>query len=118
MQYYRKLYVSDTLQKKKEKILDKLEQGKPQFQVYLIVLAANRQNHLEFFDAMMLHQHAFRESEELFLVGIADGYGGAVELVEEIVTEVLNETGGMDIRGYIEHIQSADTNNGERQQTR
>ena len=35
------------------------------------------------------------------MVGIADGYDAAVYLVEEIVREVLEETGDMDIRGFL-----------------
>lgn len=118
MQYYRNLYVSENLQKKKEKIIGKLEKGKAQFQIYLVVLAENRENHLEFFDAMMLQQHSFRKPDEVFIVGIADGYGEAVRLVEAIVNDVLKETGGTDIRGYIERQSESDTVENERQQAK
>lgn len=118
MQYYRNLYVSEKLQKKKDKILDHLEHGRIQFQIYLIVLAENRQNHLEFFDAMMLQQHSFRNPDDIFLVGIADGYGEAVRLVEEIINDVLKETGRTDIRGYIEQTLNCDAGGNERQQVK
>ena len=39
--------------------------------------------------------------EDFFVVGIAKGYEDAVELVEQIVQEVYNETKGADIRSYI-----------------
>jgi hypothetical protein len=39
--------------------------------------------------------------DDMFVVGIADGYGGAVKLVEKIVNEVLTVTGGTNIRGYL-----------------
>ena len=37
----------------------------------------------------------------VFVIGLADGYGGAVQIVERIVNEVLQMTGGTDIRNYL-----------------
>lgn len=118
MRYYKDLYVSERLQKKKDKIIGKLENGKVQFQIYLIVLAANRQNHLEFFDAVLMQQHWFGKKDDLTIVGLADGYGEAVQIVTEIVNDVLKETGGTDIRGYIEQKIASDSERNERQQAK
>ena len=73
MRYYKHLYLTEGLEKKKEKIIRKLEAGK---------------------------QPAFPE-QELFVVGITKGYDEAVELVEQIVQEVYDQTGTCDIRSYI-----------------
>ena len=59
MRYYKHLYLTEGLEKKKEKIIRKL------------------------------------------VVGITKGYDEAVELVEQIVQEVYDQTGTCDIRSYI-----------------
>ena len=41
------------------------------------------------------------EKDKLFVVGLSDGYGAAVKIVEVILNEVLQVTGGTDIRNYL-----------------
>ena len=79
MRYYKHLYLTEGLEKKKEKIIRKLESGKLQPSVHVITLAISEKNQLE----------------------ITKGYEEAVELVEQIVQEVYEQTGGCDIRSYI-----------------
>ncbi|MEE1314411.1 MAG: hypothetical protein UHS49_01410 [Faecalimonas sp.] len=100
MKQYYELYISEGLKNKKEEILAKLKKRKPLLNKYLLVLAHNEQNHLEIFDSILLQQKVFAQ-EDLFLVGIADGYPNALELVERIAQEVYDKTGGTDIRGYL-----------------
>ena len=87
MRYYKHLYLTEGLEKKKEKILRKLEAGKLQPSVHVIT-------------TLQFKQPAFPE-QDLFVVGITKGYEEAVELVEQIVQEVYEQTGGCDIRSYI-----------------
>ncbi len=100
MRYYKGLYMSDSLQKKKEKIFRRLEKGKLQMDVYLVTLPENERNQLEIFNSNLLLQPDFPK-KDYFIVGIIKGYDEAVELVEEITKEVYNETKGADIRSYI-----------------
>lgn len=104
MTFYCDLYVSEYLEKKKEKIIQKLRENKAQPSVYVITLAQGRQNHLEFYSSLLLKQHIY-EDTPLFVVGIADGYDDALYLTERIVTEIYNQTKGTDVRGYIEKCQ-------------
>lgn len=97
---YCDLYVSECWQDKKDKIIKKLADNKIQPQVYVITLAQGEQNHLEFFSSMLLKQRIYKE-EELFAVGIAAGYDGALAIVEEITEQVYRETGNADIRRFI-----------------
>ena len=100
MKYYGALYLSDKLAHQKEELLKKLENNAFQFEKYLVVLAKGRQNHLEIFNSVLLMQKTISK-EELFVVGIANGYGEALELVEKITQEVYDVTKGADIRNYI-----------------
>lgn len=100
MKFYKNLYVSEALEKKKEKIINKLCSGKYPLTVYLLTLIEEGENQLEFFSTTMLWQKMVAD-DELFVVGIASGYDDAAYLVKEIAEEVYQETGGLDIRAYI-----------------
>ena len=100
MKYYHNLYLSEGFRDKKEIIIEKLERRQIQLNKYLVVLTKSDANHLEFFDSVLLKQNVFPQ-EELFLIGIADGYDGALEMVEKITQEVYDRTKGTDIRSYL-----------------
>lgn len=100
MKFYRNLYVSEGLQKKKEKIIKKLQMGKLQRNLQLITLAVNPNNHLEIYSSMLLLQPLFPK-KNIFIVGIVKDYGEALEFVEDLTQKVYNETGRIDIRSYI-----------------
>ena len=100
MKYYHDLYLSKSLVSKKDEIIKKLNQNQWQLSRYVLVLSKNEKNHLEFFDSVLLTQNLMPK-EELFVIGIADSYVGAVDLVQKITEEVYEQTGGTDIRNYL-----------------
>ncbi len=100
MKYYKHLYLSEDLEKKKDKVRKKLEQKKFQMDICLIVLAEDEKNQLEIYPSLLFLQPSYPD-RDYFVVGIAKGMDEAVELVEEITQEVYNETKGADIRSYI-----------------
>ena len=100
MKYYHALYMSEELIRKKTEIIEKIENDKWQMETYLIVLAKNEMNHLEYFHSVLLLQKSVSK-DDLLIVGIANGEQGAMELIEKITQEVYDETKGADIRGYI-----------------
>lgn len=100
MKYYFNMYISEEVAGKKGEILQKIENNQVQLNKYVIVLAKNEKNHLEFYDAALLRQDIF-DKDSLFLVGLAEGYSGSVKLIERITQEVLDESGGTDIRSYL-----------------
>lgn len=97
---YCDLYVSEGLKKKKNAVIKKLMDRTLQSALYILTLTQGEQNHLEFFSALLLQQPAY-DDRSLFVVGIADGYDAAMYLVEDIVQEVLDQTRGTDIRGFL-----------------
>ena len=100
MKYYKHLYLSEGLEKKKDKIIQKIEAGKILPGIFLVTLAPDEKNQLEIHRYILLLQPVFHR-EELFVVGISKDYEGALELVEEIPQEVYNKTKSADIRSYI-----------------
>lgn len=100
MKYYKHLYLSEGLEKKKDKIIQKIEAGKILPGIFLVTLAPDEKNQLEIHRYILLLQPVFHR-EELFVVGISKDYEGALELVEEITQEVYNKIKSADIRSYI-----------------
>lgn len=100
MKFYRELYLSPGLEKKKKRILKKIKDGKFQKNIYLLILASNEKNQLEICHTALFLQPDYPK-KEYFVVGIANGYEEAIELVEQIAREVYNKTDGADIRSYI-----------------
>ena len=100
MKYYYNMYVSESIREKKQQILSRIEKDEFVVGKYLIVLTQNEKNHLEFFDSAFVTQRMV-EKDKLFVVGLSDGYGAAVKIVEAILKEVLQVTGGTDIRNYL-----------------
>ena len=100
MKYYYNLYVNDSIRENKFRILNRINRGEFVINKYLIVLTKNENNHLEIFDSAFVSQKVV-EKEELFIIGLADGYSGALKIVEMIVHEVLQMTGGTNIRKYL-----------------
>ena len=100
MKYYKYLYLEDGLEKKKDKIIKKLEKNRLQFGVWLIALPENEKNQLEIVDSKNLIQKNYPK-EKIFVVGLTRNYEDALELVEKIVQEVYDKTGECDIRTFI-----------------
>lgn len=106
MEFYYRTFFSEDLKDKKARIIRKLKQNRIPKGIYIVTLAQGAQNHLEFFSWLMLKQKIF-QTEDMFIVGIASGYGESLELVEQIVDEVYQNTDGTDVRSYILEEQKA-----------
>ncbi len=100
MKYYHDLYVSKRIGTKVTEVIAKLEKDEVQFNKYLITITKNEKNHLEFFDSILFLQKIF-EDDDLFVVGIAEGYKDAIRLVKEITEEVYEATKSTNIRKYL-----------------
>ena len=100
MEYAHSLYWEDNLEKKKEKVIDKVSRHKFMIDVYLVVLSAGETKHLEIINSLYLMQQDYPDRER-FVVGIAGSYEGAVNIVQKIVEETYESTKGTDIVKYI-----------------
>lgn len=100
MRFSSKLYISPSLDKKCGKVKWKLRTGRPQPNIYIIALARNN-DLLEIYHSGLLKQKYYKKKQNApYIVGIAMGYGGAVDLVIEIIEDVLGETGGYDVKAF------------------
>lgn len=100
MEWYKKLYTGESIQDKSEKIKWKIDHNAGQIQIYIISLAANPENLLDIIPAWEVMQK-FYPKKNLFIVGLAKGWEEAVEVVQRIVLEVYENTGGFGVREYL-----------------
>ncbi|HIS25640.1 MAG TPA: hypothetical protein IAA57_01855 [Candidatus Pullilachnospira intestinigallinarum] len=101
MNWYKKLYLGDNVKKKEKKIIRRVERGKPVGNIYLITLALNPDNLLDIFRANLLLRKPLAGMCPM-IVGIAEGYQEAVELVRRLVEETWNSRQDTDVRGYLQ----------------
>lgn len=98
MRFYKKLYISPSLRKKKRQIVWKLKMGKAVPFDYVITLA--EQNDLmNIYQGLILKQPYYRKNPP-FVLGIADSHSAALELVQQILMDVYDKTGNYDIRTF------------------
>lgn len=98
MRFYKKLYASPSLQKKKRQIVWKLKAGKIVPSLYIITLS--EQNDLmDIYHSVLLKQPYYKKNPP-FVIGIADSHGAAVELVQHILMDIHEKTDGYDIKAF------------------
>jgi hypothetical protein len=109
MKWYRKLILGDNAKNQKYKIVGKVRTGKFQIDTYLIALPSNPQNLLDIYHANFLLQPHFKKThvlDNIYVLGIAKGREEAFEVVQGIIAEVYENTGGFQIRKYYKFGQS------------
>lgn len=100
MRFYRGLYISPSIEKKRSKVIWKLRTGRPQPMIYVIALAKNS-DQLEIYHSAMLRQKYYRKKNHApYIVGLAVGYWNAVGLVADMFEDVYKITGGYDVKSF------------------
>lgn len=100
MKLYCELYFDEELQKKKEKILKKLEKGRPLTGGYAVLLADREDENLEIQPCVYLIGKRPKDMNRL-LVAVTATQENAFSYVAKLTEEVYEETKGADIRRYI-----------------
>lgn len=103
IRFYKELYISPSLKKKQKRVMWKLRTGRPQPSIYIVSLAKNN-DLFEIYHSGMLKQKYYKEKANApYIIGIASGYGGAVDLVTCMLQDVLADTGGYDVKTYFKY---------------
>ena len=100
MRFYKYLYVQESLEKKKDKIINKVKQKKVLLSYNVVTLSSTAKNQLDIYDSKFLFQPGF-PTEDLFIVAIVKNHEDAIEFVEKLLKDVYNETKRTDMRSYI-----------------
>ena len=100
MQFMGDLYVGESLSANEYKIVEKVHKGKIVPNLYLLVLTLNPDNMLEIIPEWEILQKGY-PSQDLKVIGIANGKKEAISLVQSIITDSLNEMKTADVREYL-----------------
>ena len=98
MHVFKKVYISPAFAKEKKKLIWRLKHRVFMPSVYVIVLAGDK-DLLEIYHSTLLKQKYYKENPP-YVVGIADSHSAAVTMIQEILLDVLKETGGLDIQKF------------------
>ena len=93
MRWYDDLYVGYNLLDKKRQVMWKIKRGKQQFNKYVITLPFNDYDVLDIYPSNVLTQKWYKDSD-IVIVGIAEGREEAMDMVQLIIMDCLNSTGG------------------------
>lgn len=97
---YKNLYVGNCLQKNKDRVIRKMKKGKVVLRLFCVTLPLGSHGLLEIYPYYELQQNWLKEQNPT-IVGIAKSREEAFLLVQEIVGEVYQKTGGFDVDGYL-----------------
>lgn len=104
MKWYKRLYLGDNAKDAKYKIFGKIRENRFTFDTYLITLSDNANNLLDIISANELKQPFYKDKQRrsnIYIVGLAVGYEETLEVVQKIIEEVYQATGGFNISSYL-----------------
>ena len=101
VKWYKNLYVGETAKERERKIRHQVNRGRFLPGLYLITFAANEKDQLDIIESKYLVQKRVRNTLPE-IVGIAFGYGEALELLMKIATEAYENTGDCDVRSFLQ----------------
>lgn len=98
MKFYKNLYVGNTV-KDVKKVKRKLLLNAGQIGIYVIALCKGK-DQMEIYHCAFLQQKYYRKYPP-YIIGIANGYDEAVEIVQQIAKEAYECNGNCDLKQYI-----------------
>ena len=96
--------MGNNARKNKYKVLGHVIKKRLSFDTYLITLPSNTSNILDIYSSNILLQSHYKKkyiTEDIYVIGIAEGKKEALELVRDIIDEVYSNTGGFNISQYL-----------------
>lgn len=99
--WYDKLYFHEDNDRKKARLLRRLEKGKLVPDIYVLALPESRErNILDIYSSLELMQPHYKGRDK-YVVGLAHGKEAAVELATSIVEQMYSANGNFDIRTFL-----------------
>lgn len=103
MRFYKNLYLGESISEFPVYLKYKLKYSRKFTGWYCVTLPESGGDLLEIYKSELL-KHPVMKASNPFVVGIAGTKKEAMKLVEGIINEVHTRTGGLDVRGYLTHI--------------
>lgn len=101
VKWYPALYLDSVTSKNQRKIKRRMEKRKVNLRVYCIALASNEKNLLDIYCTNELLFHYYR-CKEIKVIGLASSKESAIQMVADIVNDVYQQTGRLDVRTFFQ----------------
>ena len=92
MRWYKPLYIGESIEKKKMRVIWKVEHNVLQPNIYLIILSTNGKDNFKIIPSALFLQKFYPKEDE-YILGIAKGTDEATTLVGRMVEDAMNATG-------------------------
>ncbi|MBR3771718.1 MAG: hypothetical protein IKL07_05565 [Clostridium sp.] len=99
IKWYPALYLDSVTRKHLNRIKRRMEKGKLTFSVYCIALATNEKNLLDIYSTNEL-LFPYYKKKGMTVIGLASSKEKALELVVDIINDVYQQTGELDVRTF------------------
>lgn len=99
IKWYPALYLDSVTKKNLRKIKRRMERRKINLRVYCIALASNEKNLLDIYSTNELLFQYYRQ-KDIKVIGLASSKESAIQLVSDIVNDVYQQTGRLDVRTF------------------
>lgn len=103
MKWYKNLYLGENVAPEARRIVNKIKKKKLTPDIYLIALASNSKNLLDVIPTWELLQSGY-PTDNVRIIGLAQGKQEALELVVSIVDEVYQKTGNVNLQEYLKQM--------------
>lgn len=98
--FYKYLYWDENIpEKKRNRIKWRLKVSKRDMPCYVLTLSEGR-DQLEIYNSLILLQSYYRKNPK-FIIGIAAGYEGAVNMVQQMAEDCYRKNGDADLKKYL-----------------
>lgn len=103
---YKHLYTNDLSPKKIRYYRKRIERLKPAITLQLITMPLGQEGLVEIYPYTLFLQRAYKEdSRPLYVLGLADSKDGALKVVETLIMDVYQTTGGFEVEEFVKHRQ-------------
>lgn len=101
IEFSKNLYLGADLNEKKiNKYKRNIRQGRGRFDIHVISLSNNPHNQLDVFHNALFKQRLFHKLD-MKIVGFAGSYDESLCVVQKILEDTMQETGGTDMKQYL-----------------
>ena len=97
-----KLYVSEKLNKKQDKIINKIKSGEPALGVFIITESTNGVDVFDIYNYNLLFQRYYEVYKDLTVYGIASNKDDAYDLIKHMTDDCIESLNKVDFRTFLD----------------
>ncbi|MCQ2513066.1 MAG: hypothetical protein MJ092_06775 [Lachnospiraceae bacterium] len=97
MNWHKKIVFGEEAEKKRNKIINKLDNHKLEFGVYFVMLSTSEKDLLDIVPGYMIYKDAYQGKA---ILGVGLTKDEAFEVCSKLILRVFHETGDYDVRSY------------------